>query len=176
MKELYFGLIGFIFGILSHVVYGIINNSRTKKQVKSALRQEIQANFFQVRDGRNHVSSKKEELKDLGKGDPIVINDYKFSHAAFESNISNLSLLSEDVSMKIYHFYSRLTSLEKTAQIALKFFREAKEIKAKDRDLKLAKVIDSSALGSDFHQVLEEYAFFETQAYNIGSGLIDMLK
>ncbi|PKN30753.1 MAG: hypothetical protein CVU64_02055 [Deltaproteobacteria bacterium HGW-Deltaproteobacteria-21] len=59
--------VSFLFGILSHIIYGVISNSRTKKRVGCALSQEIEVNFYQVRDGRNYGISKKDELRKRGR-------------------------------------------------------------------------------------------------------------
>lgn len=177
MNTLFIVFISFLFGLLSHILYGVISNSRSKKRVNRVLFQEIQANFYQVRDGRNYAISRKNELSELGKGDSVVINDYDFNFIAYESNITDIPLLKKDLSVKIHHFYNRLKALQNTAKIRLKLFEESKELNSKKKDIpKNVKSIDATSISSHFFQILDEYHQFETQAYNLGDELLKRMK
>jgi len=177
MKELYIGLVSFLFGLLAHILYGVIAKSRAKKRVRQALSQEIQINFFQIRDGRNYSLSKKKELNTPGKNDTIVINHYDFNFGTYESNITDIPLLSKNLSLKIHHFYSRLKALQNTAITGLKLYEESKELYSKKEGLPITvKAIDASSVSSHLFQILDEYHQFESQAYNLGNELLEKLK
>ena len=57
MMEIFIALLAFLFGLLSHIIYGVVNDSRIKKKTRKAIKQEAQANFFQIRDGSKMGSS-----------------------------------------------------------------------------------------------------------------------
>ena len=165
--------VGFIFGLLSHIIYGVINDSRIKKSTKSAIKQEVRANFYQIRDGRKYSNEKTEELRKFPGEQSIIIMNYIFSTKSFEDNLSNLPKL-RDISLKVHHFYSRLEVLQSTAGVLLKLFNESKEIEKKEIP-KTFKALDKDSLNSNFYQALEEYSFFEEQAFNIGKELVEEL-
>ncbi len=166
----------FIFGCLSHILYGVIANSRNRKRVGNVLIQEIQANFYQVRDGRNYAISTKEKLGDHGQDENVVINNYDFNFIAYETNITDIPLLKNDLSVKIHHFYSRLKTLQITAEIGSKLFAGLEEINSKKKDVpKNVKAIDAKSISADFFQILDEYHQFETQVYNLGNELLEIM-
>ena len=78
MNEIYIALLAFLFGLLSHILYGVISDSRIKKNLKKAIKQEIQANFFQIRDGKKYSQEKTDELQKLGGKQPVIVMNYKF--------------------------------------------------------------------------------------------------
>lgn len=186
-RELLIGFVSFVFGVLSHIVYGIINDSRTKARVKQALIKEIQANYFQIRGHLKYAADQREALERMDRfvdsdgvkrrpGESLVIGHYRFSHVAFDTNVSDIHLLGDDITARIHHFYSRLRTLEDTAQAATRLFEQAKEISYPDGDYKAVKVIDATKLSAHFQQTMQEYEHFERQAYDIGTDLLNTLQ
>lgn len=165
--------VGFIFGLLSHIIYGVINDSRIKKTTKKTIKQEVQANLFQIRDGKKYSNEKTEELRKITGDQSVIVMNYIFSSKSFEENLSNLPKLG-DISLKVHHFYSRLKVLESTAGVLLKLFNESEEIEKKEIP-KTVKALDKNSLNSNFYQALEEYRFFEEQAFNLATELVEKL-
>ena len=176
MKELLPILVSFLLGLLSHIIYGAISNSRSKKRIKNSLSQEIQSNFFQVRDGREYSKSRINELTGLGRHENVVIMSYNFNFNAYEDNINDIPLLKKDVSLKIHHFYNRLKTLQDVAKVGLQLFEKSKELTIDKENIpRSVKVIDASSLSSHFFQILDDYRQFETEAFNIGNELVSIL-
>jgi len=102
-----------------------------------------------------------------------VICDYNFIFYAYESNINDIPLLKNDLTIKIHHFYNRLRGLQNIAKTGLRLFENAKELDIRQNDVpKDVKVLDGNALGSYFHHFLNEYEQLEVQAFNLGTELL----
>lgn len=140
--------LGFIFGLFSHIIYGVINDSRIKESTKKAIKQEVQANYFQIRDGKNYSNEKTEELGKINSGQPVIVMNYNFTTKSFEDNLSNLPKLG-DISLKVHQFYSRLKVLQSTACVLSKLFNESEEIEKKETP-ETVKALDKNSLNSSF--------------------------
>ena|GEM_PF-7011744 len=108
-----------------------------------------------------------------GRNENVVICDYNFIFYAYESNINDIPLLKNDLTIKIHHFYNRLRGLQNIAKTGLRLFENAKELDIRQNDVpKDVKVLDGNALGSYFHHFLNEYEQLEVQAFNLGTELL----